>query len=123
METIVQPVSLANLLRSQLEKDSYNKFCIDCNKNESTHASVTYGVFICEECAQTHIKEFGMENSYVKSLFGELWDDYQCRCIMSGGNKLFWDFLKQYNLEWKPIAAKYKTKEAKYYKRRLAALA
>jgi DNA-directed RNA polymerase subunit L len=27
METFVQPVSLANLLRGQLEQDSYNKFC------------------------------------------------------------------------------------------------
>ena len=41
---------------------------------------------------------------------------------MLGGNKIFWDFLKEYNLEWKPINAKYTSKVAKYYRRKLAAL-
>jgi hypothetical protein len=38
-----------------------------------------------------------------------------------GGNKQFWDFMKLYNSEWKSMDAKYKSKEAKYYKRRLCA--
>ena len=118
-----QPEGLRIFLLNQQQKDSYNKFCIDCNKNESTHASVTFGVLICEQCAMTHSQELGMEQSYVKSLTGELWDEYQCKCLLAGGNKKFWDFLKLYDMEWKPINYKYTSKVAKYYRRKLAALA
>ena len=118
------PASLTNFLQDLLQKDTYNKFCIDCNRNESTHASITYGVFVCEECANSHLKEFGMDKSYIKSVTGEMWDPYQIRVIQLGGNKNLWDFLKLYNgLEQKPIAAKYKSNAAAYYRRRLAAQA
>ena len=40
-----------------------------------------------------------------------------------GGNKLFWEFLKDYKSESKIIPSKYTTKEAKYYALRLAAIA
>jgi hypothetical protein len=46
-----QPEELTALLQDLLGKDTYNKFCIDCNRNESTHASITYGTFICGDCA------------------------------------------------------------------------
>lgn len=110
-------------MRNLHQKDSYNKFCVDCNKNESTHASVSYGILLCEECADFHRVHFGMENSYIKSLFDELWDEYQIKCMELGGNKVFWDFMKLYNSEWKSMENKYKSKEAKYYKRRLQAQA
>ena len=38
-----------------------------------------------------------------------------------GGNKHFWDFMKQYNTESKDVIAKYTSKAAKYYARKLAA--
>jgi hypothetical protein len=43
------------------------------------------------------------------------------KIITMGGNKQFWDFLKEYQSEQKPIATKYSTSEALFYKRRLAA--
>lgn len=119
---IEQPAALTSLLQELLQKDTYNKFCIDCNRNESTHASVTFGVFICEDCATQHIQILGMDRSYVKPVFGDLWDAYATRVIQLGGNKKLWDFLKLYNgLEQKPIAAKYTSSAALYYKRKLAA--
>lgn len=123
MEKLPQPAQLNDYLRQYHQRDSYNKFCVDCNKNESTHASVTYGILLCAECAEIHRNEFGMDQSYIKSLFEELWDDYQVKCMELGGNKPFWDFMKAYNAEWKSIQDKYKSRAAKYYKRRLSALA
>lgn len=76
--SLEQPEGLRTFLLNQQQRDSYNKFCIDCNKNESTHASVTFGVLICAQCALIHQHDLGMELSYVKSLTGELWDEYQC---------------------------------------------
>ena len=109
------------LLQELLQRDTYNKFCIDCNRNESTHASISFGVFICEECANAHMQILGMDKSYVKPVMGDLWDSYQLRVVQLGGNKLLWDFLKQYNgLEQKGIQAKYTSNAAGYYKRKLA---
>ena len=109
---------LANLLQ-----DPFNKFCVDCTKNDSTHANISYGTFICESCAATHLDVFGMEKSYVKSIFHDLWDSYQLRVVTVGGNQALWNFLKEYQSEQKPLVAKYQTPEAHFYMRRLARLA
>jgi Putative GTPase activating protein for Arf len=118
-----QPVAVTSLLQDLLARDTYNKFCIDCNRLESTHANITYGTFVCGECAGSHLQIFGMEKSYIKPLFGaEPWDNYQLKIIQLGGNKKLWDFFKQYNgLEQKPISSKYKAAAASYYRKRLAA--
>ena len=108
-----QPTELKNLLQELLTRDTYNKFCIDCNRNESSHVCITYGTFICEECAKLHISVLGMDKSYVKPIFGDLWDSYQVRIVQMGGNKRLWDFFKQYNgLEQRAIGAKYNTSAA-----------
>lgn len=89
-----QPVALTALLQELLARDTYNKFCIDCNRNESTHASITYGVFICEECANAHLQLLGMDKSYIKPIMGDMWDSYQTKVVQVGGNKRLWDFFK-----------------------------
>lgn len=77
-------------LRTFLEeklKHPYNKYCIDCKKNLSTHAVVWLGLFVCKTCAEAHRVTFGgNQYSYVKDVFGEMWDDYQLRSICFGGN-------------------------------------
>ena len=113
---------MTEYLRSVLDKDAYNKFCVDCNKNESTHCSIMFGVFLCQECAQVHMEELGMDQSYVKTVFLDVWDEYQLKVVTHYGNKQFWDFMKQYGLETREIVAKYKSGPAQYYKKRLAAL-
>ena len=64
-----------------------------------------------------------MDKSYVKSIFGDLWDQYQLKIVTIGGNQQFWDFMKEYQSEQKVLVTKYSTSEALYYKRRLAAYA
>ncbi|CDW84635.1 UNKNOWN [Stylonychia lemnae] len=123
METMNQPSKQTELLRAIQQKDSYNKFCVDCNKNESTHCSVTFGILICEECAGKHLELLGMELSYVKPLYQDVWDTFQIKLLENGGNKKFWDFIKQYNMELKDINAKFNSNPIKYYKKRLFALA
>ena len=118
-----QPAQVTTLLQDLLARDTYNKFCIDCNRLESTHANITYGTFVCEECAKLHLQLFGMDKCYIKPLFGqEQWDTYQLKIVQLGGNKKLWDFLKQYNgLEQKPIPGKYQSAASSYYRKRLAA--
>jgi ADP-ribosylation factor GTPase-activating protein 1 len=109
------------LLTDLLQRDTYNKFCIDCNRNESTHANITFGTFICGDCAKIHINNIGTDKHYIKTIFGDTWDTYQVKIIQAGGNKRLWDFFKQYNgLEQKLIQNKYDSAAAKYYKKKLA---
>jgi ADP-ribosylation factor GTPase-activating protein 2/3 len=67
---------MVKILKNLLEKDAYNKFCVECNEKDSTHASITYGIFICEGCAELHLSKLGMDSSYIKPIFGDLWDNY-----------------------------------------------
>ena len=38
-------------LKKLVQEDNFNAFCIDCQRNRSSHCNVTYGTFICQECA------------------------------------------------------------------------
>ncbi|TNV74259.1 hypothetical protein FGO68_gene6916 [Halteria grandinella] len=110
-------------LLKDLLADPFNTYCVDCTKNISSHANISHGTFICLDCANVHRIELGMDKTYIKPIFEDLWDTYQLQVItFTGGNKQFWDFMKDYKTEQKPISIKYNTSEALYYKRRLAAL-
>jgi hypothetical protein len=93
-------------------------YCLDCKKNNSEFASITFGVFICGECAKIHQQEVGRNNSFVKSLYHESWDEYQLKFLQPGigGNKAYYEFLKQYSLEHEGnLTFKYTNKAAQYY--------
>ena len=75
--SIPQAAEVKNYLTHLLNSDAYNKYCVDCHHNLSTHASITYGTFVCATCAHIHKLAFGMSKSYVKDVFNEHWDDYQ----------------------------------------------
>ena len=85
--TLEQPKEVTDYLRNLLT-DPYNKYCIDCHTRESTHASIRTGTFICETCANVLKVTFGMSVAYIKSVFGEQWDDYQLAAVSHefGGN-------------------------------------
>ena len=109
METYAQPPPMKAFLQGLLA-DPFNTYCVDCTKNLSTHANITYGTFICVNCANIHSVQFGQDKSYVKPIFEDLWDSYQMKLIaISGGNKVFYDFMKEYKSESAPIPIKYKS--------------
>jgi hypothetical protein len=53
-----------------------------------------------------------MDRSYVKDIFEEVWDQYQIKSVSLGGNRKFWDFMKQYKSENKDMLSKYDTSES-----------
>lgn len=55
----------------------YNKYCLDCKKNTTTHFMLWLGIYLCEGCAKNHEKIFGGNQfSYVKDVYNDQWDDY-----------------------------------------------
>ena len=96
-----QTPELRAYLENLLSADPYNKFCVDCQRNLSSMACVTYGTFVCQQCADIHRTAFGGRmRSQVKDVLNEHWDDWQLESVSRefGGNKSFFEFMADYNL-------------------------
>ena len=83
-------------LKSQIQDDRYNAFCIDCQRNRSSHCNISFGTFLCSDCAMMHKRTFAAHECYIKQIFSESWDTFQVRIVEVGGNKRFFDFLQDY---------------------------
>ena len=46
---------VADFLAAQTTKIAFNKYCIDCTKNRTSHFIVWTGTFVCRKCAQQHM--------------------------------------------------------------------
>lgn len=82
---------------------------------------MTFGTFICSDCAEKHTQIFSQFQCYIKPLFSEAWDNFQIACMQKGGNKRFFEFLREYGKERDVIGKKYDSAVAHYYRRRLCA--
>ncbi len=111
----------ASRLRTLRDSDQANLICIDCKSNLADHASVTFGVYICEECAECHAEILGPRVSYIKSLFknsrlaSAQWDEYSLRLMENGGNYRYRKFMLYYKIRCKEIYKRYYHKGAQYY--------
>ena len=76
-------------------------------------------MFICQECATFHNNNFPMFECYIKPVFDECWDPFQLQMVTLGGNKLFYEFMREYQKEREPILRKYTTSCAVFYRKRL----
>lgn len=55
---------------------------------------------------------------YIKAL-EEVWDPLQLKIADAGGNKAFYEFMRDYEKEKEPVAKKYKNDAAYFYKKLL----
>lgn len=100
------------LYLQKLLSDPFNKYCIDCKINKSTHSIIYYGTFVCEQCANEHRNLFGFRNTYPKLVVGEHWDDFQLMSVAKGfgGNKPLFNLFKEFGIENESIKEKYESK-------------
>ncbi len=61
-----------------------------------------------------------MDLSYIKGAEGEFWDDFQLKAMAPGigGNKLFYDIMKEYNVQNLDLIKRYKSAPVLWYRRK-----
>ncbi|KIK67768.1 hypothetical protein GYMLUDRAFT_36543 [Collybiopsis luxurians FD-317 M1] len=83
------------LMELSKREDLKNKVCCDCTNPNPQWASLSFGTFICLQCAGVH-RGFGVHVSFVRSISMDSWQDDQVKRMQFGGNAPFRDFLKSY---------------------------
>lgn len=112
---MVSPDTKDEVVRSVLSREE-NQSCFDCRAAGPKWASVTYGILLCDTCAEEH-RSLGIALSFVRGLQEDGWTVKQLKSLAEGGNKAFEDFLHQYKIARNaPVDFKYRTKAAEFYR-------
>jgi len=122
--TLARPQAVSDFLKKTHSKIAFNKYCIDCKKNQTTHALIWLGTFVCESCANMHLDHLPngcQSRTYVMRVAEEHWDDYHLRSVQLGGNKALFELLKEYDALELDFQKRYKHPAITWYKRKHAA--
>lgn len=112
---MVSPGTKDEVLRSIMNRED-NKTCFDCLAPGPKWAAVTYGILLCDTCAEDH-RSLGIAISFVRGLDEEGWTVKQLKSMTEGGNKALEEFFAVYKIaRTAPINFKYRTKAAEYYR-------
>eukprot|EP00929_Paragymnodinium_shiwhaense_P049561 TRINITY_DN24996_c0_g1_i1.p1 TRINITY_DN24996_c0_g1~~TRINITY_DN24996_c0_g1_i1.p1 ORF type:complete len:897 (+),score=262.34 TRINITY_DN24996_c0_g1_i1:67-2757(+) len=98
--------------------------CVDCDSPDADWASLSYGTYLCVDCAGRH-RGLGVHLSFVRSTSMDIWRPEQLRRMQLGGTARFQAFLGSYPKLKEPprtstaLTARYSSRAAAYYRRLL----
>lgn len=91
-----------------------NVHCMECNTRNTQWASLSYGIFLCIECASVH-RSFGVRVSVVRSVNMDKWNEEGYLRMKMGSNEKFKDFLRIQGIISLPTRERYKTEAVRDY--------
>lgn len=109
------------------EEFAQGQICVDCSSPDADWASVSYGTYLCLDCAGRH-RGLGVHLSFVRSTTMDIWTVDQLRRMQLGGSRRFQDFLRSYpKLSGDPhtagaVVSRYSSRAACFYRQLLDAL-
>jgi len=95
--------------------------CVDCHSYDAKWASVSYGTYLCMDCAGRH-RGLGVHLSFVRSTSMDRWTSRQLRLMQVGGNEKFLSFLEGYPQlsgaiqTQEACTARYSSRAAQFYR-------
>lgn len=105
-------------LKEIIDSSPANQKCMDCGMARPQWASITYGIFICLNCAGVH-RSFGVKVSVVKSVGMDMWPLADITRMEKGGNERFGAYIAQYKLSSLPKPQLYSEKRVQEYAKQL----
>ncbi len=96
-------------------KQNPNIHCLECNSENINYISITFGVFICDNCYKEKYSKF--KKSQLIKKINEKFNNHEINLIKKGGNVRFLNLMKEYSISLTEpsIEFKYLTNISKYY--------
>eukprot|EP00928_Gymnodinium_smaydae_P091549 TRINITY_DN75269_c0_g1_i1.p1 TRINITY_DN75269_c0_g1~~TRINITY_DN75269_c0_g1_i1.p1 ORF type:complete len:422 (+),score=38.46 TRINITY_DN75269_c0_g1_i1:66-1331(+) len=105
------------------QQDPSNRICVDDGSPDPQWASISHGCYISIGSSGIH-RGLGVHISFVRSIAMDSWKPVQLKQMKLGGNKKLREFLERHGVpNDTPIARKYRTRAAEWYRLNLRALA
>ena len=96
-----------------------NTHCADCGSPKPEWANVSYGIMLCVQCSGRH-RSHGVQNSRVRSIDMDFWNQPQILAMLEGGNHQLGGFFARHQMQSaKMIGKRYLTKAALFYRSHL----